>query len=710
MKKNKFKLKIMKSSSKADNILNEYIINNTDLSSTNEHLFTQQSVKNNLNMNIHNRRNLIKNNPFQKDHHFNTSYKKSTFQYNNLIKAIESNNIKKVGEYLDGNIPSINILNKNGISPLHTAVINGNLEIINLLLEKGANPNLTSIKKKQTPLHYAYIFKNLQSNKIINLLLKYNANPNLEDINNKRPKEYSLKYKESSDIDNYTSSNDNENENLDVKLDTKIIKKDENMFQDYYIENNNKNTYSISDSEDTIIQQETKRNNLYSIDELINNHKKYNKEKLRIISKRNRNNEYYQKIKKEMKASLSNRNIFNSKESDTFIDSLEINKKNYCNNTFNKNLNHVKLKTKKSKNINTPNNLKLNKELLLKVSPAQNEKYKSEDNAKKEININKQYFINNEFFNNYYNGQEYFKSKIAKKLFKIPNSNDKNRTTGALSSSMASTDIQTSKKGYENNIINNNVAEFVYTDENTETKNFEKLRNWLETVQLPSYFNNFVNNNMTDINKLINEYRINREKINYQYIENRLNIHIPGHIYRILCRLEVDGSFIENKISMFLLGINCFNEDTSSKKNLSKIFIQSDECSDRCFNCCDTKKSLIEKKDLKAFLRKYKIMHLYNNFYHNGFELINFVILQMFTKFAINDEIIQKCFHIYNKRNRYLVLDALFNEVKEINIFFSTNIYNNCLFPKYENNDWGINWDEESINEENKPSNDCVIY
>ena len=710
MKKNKFKLKIMKSSSKADNILNEYIINNTDLSSTNEHLFTQQSVKNNLNMNIHNRRNLIKNNPFQKDHHFNTSYKKSTFQYNNLIKAIESNNIKKVEEYLDGNIPSINILNKNGISPLHTAVINGNLEIINLLLEKGANPNLTSIKKKQTPLHYAYIFKNLQSNKIINLLLKYNANPNLEDINNKRPKEYSLKYKESSDIDNYTSSNDNENENLDVKLDTKIKKKDENMFQDYYIENNNKNTYSISDSEDTIIQQETKRNNLYSIDELINNHKKYNKEKLRIISKRNRNNEYYQKIKKEMKASLSNKNIFNSKESDTFIDSLEINKKNYCNNTFNKNLNHVKLKTKKSKNINTPNNLKLNKDLLLKVSPTQNEAYKSENNTNNEININKQYFINNEFFNNYYNGQEYFKSKIAKKLFKIPNSNDKNRTTGALSSSMASTDIQTSKKGYENNIINNNVAEFVYTDENTETKNFEKLRNWLETVQLPSYFNNFVNNNMTDINKLINEYRTNREKINYQYIENRLNIHIPGHIYRILCRLEVDGSFIENKISMFLLGINCFNEDTSSKKNLSKIFIQSDECSDRCFNCCDTKKSLIEKKDLKAFLRKYKIMHLYNNFYHNGFELINFVILQMFTKFAINDEIIQKCFHIYNKRSRYLVLDALFNEVKEINIFFSTNIYNNCLFPKYENNDWGINWDEESINEENKPSNDCVIY
>ena len=182
----------MKRLSKLDNILDKYIINNSEISSTNEHLHTQQSFNNNLKINIHSRRNSIKNNPFQRDYHFNTSYIKSTLQNTNLIKAIESNNIKKVKEYLDLNILNLNILNTNGISPLHIAVIHGNLEVINLLLEKGANPNLPSLTKKQTPLHYAYIFKNISTSKIINLLLKYNADQNLEDINNKRPKEYAI--------------------------------------------------------------------------------------------------------------------------------------------------------------------------------------------------------------------------------------------------------------------------------------------------------------------------------------------------------------------------------------------------------------------------------------------------------------------------------------------------------------------------------------
>ena len=703
----------MKELSKTDNLLNEYIINNSEISSTNEHLLTQQSFNNILNIKLQSKRNSVKSN-IKMNFHYNTSYINSSSKNNNLIKSIELNNLKKVKEYLNKDKSNINSLNKNGISPLHIAVISGNLEIINFLLDKGANPNIKSLSKKQTPLHYAYIFKSTKTHKIINLLIKYNANPNLEDTNNKRPKEYSLKYKESSDIDNYTSINDNENDNLYMKTDINNNKINENIIQDSF-NDNNKNTYSISDSEDTVIQQETKRNNLFSIDELISNYKKiYNKGKIKIISKKNRNLNlgYCHKINQINNSSSSNKNINNSKDNDTYADSLETSKKNYNNNTFNKSLNHVKLKIKKSKNIQNPKNLKLNKNFLINVSSKANDNYHTDNKAKNEININKQYFINNEFFNNYYNGQGYFKSKLAKKLFKIPKTNEKNSVNGIMSNSMASTNIQTNKNGNSNIDINSNVKEFIYTEEqtNTETKNLEKLKNWLDSIQLSLYYDNFVNNNITDINNLIKEFKTNREKINYQFIENLLNIHVPGHIYRILCKFEVDASFIENKICTFLLGINSSNEDSSSKKNLSKIFIQSDECSDKCYNCCNTKKPLMEKNDLKTFLRKYKIMHLYNNFYHNGFDLINFVILQMFTKFVINDDIIQRSFHIYNKKDRYLVLDALFNEVKEINIFFSTNINNSCLFPNYENNDWGINWNEESINEDNEYSNNCYIF
>ena len=703
----------MKELSKTDNLLNEYIINNSEISSTNEHLLTQQSFNNILNIKLQSKRNSVKSN-IKMNFHYNTSYINSSSKNNNLIKSIELNNLKKVKEYLNKDKSNINSLNKNGISPLHIAVISGNLEIINFLLDKGANPNIKSLSKKQTPLHYAYIFKSTKTHKIINLLLKYNANPNLEDTNNKRPKEYSLKYKESSDIDNYTSINDSENDNLYMKTDINNNKINENIIQDSF-NDNNKNTYSISDSEDTVIQQETKRNNLFSIDELISNYKKiYNKGKIKIISKKNRNLNlgYCHKINQINNSSSSNKNINNSKDNDTYADSLETSKKNYNNNTFNKSLNHVKLKIKKSKNIQNPKNLKLNKNFLINVSSKANDNYHTDNKAKNEININKQYFINNEFFNNYYNGQGYFKSKLAKKLFKIPKTNEKNSVNGIMSNSMASTNIQTNKNGNSNIDINSNVKEFIYTEEqtNTETKNLEKLKNWLDSIQLSLYYDNFVNNNITDINNLIKEFKTNREKINYQFIENLLNIHVPGHIYRILCKFEVDASFIENKICNFLLGINCANEDSSSKKNLSKIFIQSDECSDKCYNCCNTKKPLMEKNDLKTFLRKYKIMHLYNNFYHNGFDLINFVILQMFTKFVINDDMIQRSFHIYNKKDRYLVLDALFNEVKEINIFFSTNINNSCLFPNYENNDWGINWNEESINEDNEYSNNCYIF
>ena len=379
----------MKELSKADNILNKYIINNPEIPSLNGHLLTQQTFNLKCNTKLQAKRNSNKKNPLKKYCHYTSSYIRKPAHYNILINAIENNDIKKVKELLNKEVSNINLLNKNGITPLHIAVINGNLEIINFMLEKGANPNIKSFNKKQTPLHYAYIFKNIKANKIKNLLIKYKADPNIEDINNKKPKEYSLKYKESSDVDNYTSSNENDNDNFDNKIKEKNYKISENIDLDSDLEkNNNKNTYTISDSEATIIQKDTKRNNLYNIEELINfdNHK-YNKGKITIINKKSRksNKKLYNKINKDIKTLSVNKNLFSSMENDKNVDSLENSKKNLNTKTNNKSLNHIKLKTKKPNKNSHPKNLKLNKDLLLKSSSMDNT-LKS-DNMKKEINI-----------------------------------------------------------------------------------------------------------------------------------------------------------------------------------------------------------------------------------------------------------------------------------------------------------------------------------
>ena len=141
-----------------------------------------------------------------------------------------------------------------------------------MLLKYGADPNILSEKKRQTPLHFAYIFKSLFFNQIINLLLRNNANPDIEDINHKKPCEYLIKYKESNEIEN-TLSNENDeleiNDNMNISRYKNIISDINN--QDSYNENKNNYTYTISDNEATITQSYTKRNSgFFNIEELIN--------------------------------------------------------------------------------------------------------------------------------------------------------------------------------------------------------------------------------------------------------------------------------------------------------------------------------------------------------------------------------------------------------------------------------------------------------
>ena len=152
------------------------------------------------------------------------------------------------------------------------------------------------------------------------------------------------------------------------------------------------------------------------------------------------------------------------------------------------------------------------------------------------------------------------------------------------------------------------------------------------------------------------------KKLLYEYIENTFHIHIPGHIYRILLKIEIDAGLLDEKISDFFIDKDNENRIKFNKIKPSLLLKQCKSCDNFNKNYSNNYESNIKNR-LKLFLKKYHLIHLYYNFYQNGFDLINFVLLQMFSKYyIIDDYILENCFHIYNKDDRILTLESLYNE------------------------------------------------
>ena len=221
-----------------------------------------------------------------------------------------------------------------------------------------------------------------------------------------------------------------------------------------------------------------------------------------------------------------------------------------------------------------------------------------------------------------------------------------------------------------------------FTKENEIKMNFSQINkdcsyllNWLLNLQLSSYYKNFLDNEIYDINRLVNQMKSIDNKLNYENIESLLLIHKPGHIYRILTQLEVDAGIIDKNVANFMIN----NKDCSENSYVGKTLLFSDKYN--CKNCCHYLDIEIcggkneKKNDLKSFLKRYNLLFLYQNFCHNGFELINYVILQMYGNNPINSDILENCFHIYDENDRIKVLKSIVNEMKKINTFVNTKEY-----------------------------------
>ena len=270
-----------------------------------------------------------------------------------------------------------------------------------------------------------------------------------------------------------------------------------------------------------------------------------------------------------------------------------------------------------------------------------------------------------------------------------------------------------------NNIINNsndnsniNINELINDDVSTQGKNMlSSLKYWLNSIDLINYYQNFVNNSIIDISILVDRMKSYQTKLKYENIESILKIRKPGHIYRILCRLEVDANLIDNKITKFLLkNSKIFNKNDfylsggfdNNGNNKFHLLISQDY---QCLGCCKANKqfSNMAKNDLKSFLKRYGLLNYYQNFYHNGFESIEYVILQMYGGYPINDDILENCFHVYDEEMRKKILKAIVSEMKKINEFLVSEEYNN-----YQNLDL-IKYENIIFCDDNKNSEDSKI-
>ena len=621
-------------------------------------------------------------NPFIKNKENNNSLgkinikkekQKATFS-NALFNLIRTNNIQKFEEIIKENKSLINKLNNNGLSLLHILVIKNNIKLIELLLNNGADVNIKSLKKKRTPLHFAYIYQKNESNELINLLLKYGAKEDILDNDNKKPMEYKK------NLNKIKENNDRDNKVKKIKI-TKERKKDGYKGNIYNLKDSKDSSFVIitmdnisylTSDENTINQisdlTTTKNNSINitnnvlrdSLDE--NNTKSKNIKNLLIDSLEIKNNikeiqeENIEKMPKNKNNTVLIKDInkINSSENlDSFYTTLLTNKRNsYINSSKIR----ATLKTEDKNTISSH--------------------YDYTENSTFKI-------LNNENNNNTDNNTD---------------NNEEKKTSKKISShiSAMSTLSQTNQK--YNKIIENenniNYKEINY--------NCSYLLKWLIEIGLSDYYENFLNNKIYDINKLIEQMKSSENKFGYEDIENILGIHTPGHIFRILIKLEIDANIIDKTISNFMIGEKIIND---------LIYSSNYDCGNWCnsnkvnINLCGIKNINIDlkgekKNDLESFLSRYNLNHLYQNFFHNGFDQINYVILQMYSSYFINYDILENYFHIYDEKQRHLTMQAIQNEVIKVNNFINSENYiknPNKEKIKYENIDFT---DEEKNDKE----------
>ena len=276
-----------------------------------------------------------------------------------------------------------------------------------------------------------------------------------------------------------------------------------------------------------------------------------------------------------------------------------------------------------------------------------------------------------------------------------------------------------SKKNYPikiNNLNNNNYdldesSNYNLNNKlrNISTEDLIKLRDFLISCDLLCYYNLLISKNMYHIDSYINDLQKNIIPIKYNDLEE-IGIKKPGHIYRILTKLEIDAGIINNDLFSYIIDKINFNSVTSSMAMVSAssgIFC----CG---INLCPNDNKIrkgynsIYFSDLNSFLRVNDIIRLKGNFIHNGFDRIEFIIIQQFSKYVFDKKILNEHLHIYIDRDKNKLLNILLmiknNLLNEFGLYFEKNEDNLVQKPGHEV--FEFSYDKNIDKKENYYNND----
>ena len=375
------------------------------------------------------------------------------------------------------------------------------------------------------------------------------------------------------------------------------------------------------------------------------------------------------------------------------------------------------------------------------ISDNQNLLFNKIENSNTNADIFKQYKNNNIIIcknKSAYNRLNYEKNSLNNTTFSsLRNNSRNNNKSGINRNSVTSNSFSNNSNiSFKNNSSvmindyynhgNNNIKYQINSYNILQNNLLIKFRDWLITCDLLCYYNTLVKHNMYNIDKYISDIKHNKiNVITFKAIEE-FGIRKPGHIYRLLLKLQIDAGKIDNNIYKFIIdkfsvntmtnngamttsyndincfGLNCFLSSNSNGYNYTNKKIGSNNYNENDINYFD----------IFSFLKVNNLWRFKENFIHNGFDQIDYVLIQLFSKYSFDKKILNDYLHIYLEEDKNYILKILYKEKKKLSnlmgLEYNEDEIRNIL--SYTQNGNSLNESYINNNGQNNRNNCCFIF